>query len=437
MTPTYFTICSRNYLAYALTLRASLLAASPGAAFTIFLADEPVEGDAPCDNIIPVAEIGLPDLRDMAFRYTVMEFNTAIKPFCFEYLFDRCGAEVAIYLDPDILVFKPLDHITSALESGAEAVLTPHVTAPPEDDGKRPDALDLLRSGTYNLGFAAFANKPEARAFIRWWTKRCETDCVCDLSRGLFVDQKFAEFVPSFVGRTEILRHPGYNMAYWNLTQRPIDRSTDGTWTAAGESMRFFHFSGVVPGDASIFSKHQNRFTPEMIGPARDLLHDYHARLEANGCRQWAQAPYGFAHFNDGTLIPPGARRVYARSKDVGEFVVPFEPAYDRLNAKSPDVDQDARAPITVFMEEIWRGRTDLQRVYPLSSALGRRGFHRWFVVNGERECGVTPPLLAPARDGGVGAGLSATRKVFGFLPKPVRNFLRRRFLSNPSTPRR
>lgn len=437
MTRAYFTICSRNYLAYALGLRDSLLAAEPEAAFTIFLADEPLEGAAPCEDIVPAAEIGLPDIGDMTFRYDVMEFNTAVKPFCFDYLFDRRGAEAAVYLDPDILVLRPLDHAIAALAGGAAAVLTPHITAPLEEDGKRPDARDLLASGTYNLGFAAFANRPEARAFIRWWAAQCETACFSDPARGLFVDQKFAEFVPAFVGATTILRHPGYNAAYWNLQERPIARGPDGAWTAGGEPLHFFHFSGVVPGDSSIFSKHQNRFTPENIGPASDLLNDYLARLEANGAQRWGSVAYGFDSFADGTLIPQAARRIYAQRKAAGEPAAPFEPAYDILNAPSAAVDQDAGAPVTVFMEAIWRARPDLQALFPLSSDAGRRGFHRWFILNAEEECRASPALLAAARAGGAGAGLNAARWMYRALPDGLRNFLRKKNLSHSSSPRR
>lgn len=430
MTQPYFTICSRNYLAYALTLRASLLAVAPGAAFLIFLADAEIDGPPPCDGIIPASALALPDFEDMAFRYMLMEFNTAIKPFCFEHVFDRLGAAAAVYLDPDILVLRPLDHVMEALESGAEAVVTPHVTAPPGDDGRSPSWFDLLASGVYNLGFAAFANTPEARRFIRWWARRCETDCVSDLSRGLFVDQKFAEFIPAFVGKTAVLRHPGYNVAYWNLAQRPVAKA-GGSWTASGAPLHFFHFSGVVPGDPAVFSKHQNRHSPASMGPARALLEDYLARLDANGADRWRSVPYAYDRFEDGGLIPTEARRIYARAKAAGEAPVPFDADTARLNAPDPAVDQDRGAPITVYMAEIWRARPDLQRAFPLSSAAGRRGFHRWFLLHAEDEHRASAELLAPARAGLAGAGLGLAQAALRRLPPPVRKFLRRRSGAN------
>lgn len=431
----YFTICSRNYLAYALTLRESLLAAAPEADFRIFLADAPIDGEPPCEKIVNLDELALPDRDDMAFRYTVLEFNTAIKPFCFQYLFDRAGFDAAVYLDPDILVLRPLDHVIEALAGGADAVLTPHITAP-LDDGFSPGDLDILRSGVFNLGFVALTDAPEARRFIDWWAKRCETDCRVDIPSGLFVDQKFAEFIPSFLARAAILRNPGYNVAYWNLAQRPVTRDPEGRWRAAGELMRFFHFSGVAPGDRSVFSKHQNRFRTETLGPAHDLLFDYLDRLEANGRRRWSSVPYGFDRFSDGNLIPAEARRVYARCKALGEKLRPFESFFDLLNAPSPEVDQTP-SPISVFMYETWRSRPDLQELFPLSRAAGRRAFSRWFLLYAANEPWAAGPLAPPAAAGARGAALKLTHRVFRSLPASVRNLIRRRIRRNVARGRR
>jgi len=454
MTLAYFTICSRNYLAYALTLRASLLAAEPRAAFFIVLADEAVEGGDPCEGILPASALAafaaprvtgaspgspaFPDFWDMAFRYTVLEFNTAVKPFAFEHLFDRLGVNAAVYLDPDILVLAPLEPVTRALAEGAEAVLTPHLTAPLDDD-RSPSTEDILRSGVYNLGFAAFANRPEARAFIGWWATRCATDCFVDPTRGLFVDQKFAERAPEFIAKTAVLADPGLNVAYWNLKHRPVARG-EGGWTAAGAPLSFFHFSGVVPGDASVFSKHQNRLRPADLGEGRALLGDYLARLEANGHARWRDVPYAYDRYTDGSLIPPAARRLYAREAKPGNATraALFAPDYARLNALSAEVDQDEAAPITALMHEVWRARADLRAAFPLGSASGRRGFVRWFLLHGEKEARASEIFLAPARAGGAGPGAveRAARGVYERLPAGLRT-IARKTLSPPAKPRR
>ena len=81
-----FTICSANYVPLAKTLFKSLAEADPDTRFTLFLADRAPSQDAlealPFETIEAEA-IGVPTFADMAFRYSIMELNTAIKPFCF------------------------------------------------------------------------------------------------------------------------------------------------------------------------------------------------------------------------------------------------------------------------------------------------------------------------------------------------------------------
>ena len=56
---------------------------------------------------VPLEELPLPNPRQFCFRYTLLELNTAVKPWMFEHLFER-GYDRVIYLDPDIVVYSPL-----------------------------------------------------------------------------------------------------------------------------------------------------------------------------------------------------------------------------------------------------------------------------------------------------------------------------------------
>jgi hypothetical protein len=53
--------------------------------------DERTVRSAPALDAVPLDALALPHLPDMAFRYDVLEFNTAIKPSCIEFRFDRRG----------------------------------------------------------------------------------------------------------------------------------------------------------------------------------------------------------------------------------------------------------------------------------------------------------------------------------------------------------
>ena len=129
-----FTICSNNYMPYARTLLASVARYHPEADLFLGLADERIASDTfyPANvEILPARELGIPDFPSFAFQYDILEFNTAIKPFLFLEIFSRSYQNV-IYLDPDILLFRPLISVLDALADGASFVLTPHLCTPAE-----------------------------------------------------------------------------------------------------------------------------------------------------------------------------------------------------------------------------------------------------------------------------------------------------------------
>lgn len=401
----YFTIASANYLPYARTLHGSLLSAGCKGTFHAFVADE-VEDRLdtgalgfPC---IETHRIGLPNHFDMAARYSVMEMNTAVKPACIRWLFEHTPADAAVYLDPDILVLRPLRHVQNLLERGVELVLTPHVTAPLPEPGF-PDDVAILRTGTYNLGFGAFRRSDAILGLLDWWGRKLESQCVVDLEGGLFVDQKFMDLAPALVEQTFVLRHPGYNAAYWNLAHRPVTRAASGTWKAGGEDLHFFHFSGVVPGDSGVFSKHQNRFTVEGIGPLRRLLDEYLRQLEANRLLDGVdlpRLPYAYGALQDGTPITDDMRRAYAtlRRPLPRSYEEAFGPDMSPYVALAPEVGQDPGVPITRLLHAIWQSRGDVRAAFPLGAADGRRGLVGWFLNTGHSEHAVPDRLVADLR---------------------------------------
>jgi glycosyltransferase involved in cell wall biosynthesis/SAM-dependent methyltransferase len=293
--PVFFTICAKNFLAYARTLCASVMARHPDATFFVALCDR-IDGmidptEEPFEILVP-EQLAIPDFAGMAERYNITELNTAIKPFVFEYLFGVRGATRVIYLDPDILVVSPLVDVVDRLGVDVDAVLTPHVLAPAEN--VEIDDIKMLQLGVYNLGFVALHRTDRVREIVRWWARRLERQCVIDVPNGLFVDQKWANLLPSFVPRTLILHHPGYNVAYWNLPQRKVVRGEAG-WSVNGRPLVFFHFSGNDLYNEQVFARHSPSLTMEAAGDAADLLREYRAQVFANGHARYAQLPYAFS----------------------------------------------------------------------------------------------------------------------------------------------
>lgn len=400
-THAWATICSSNYIAYARVLFDSLQRTDAVAAenFFLILADDPLprhlEKSLPF-KVINAADLGIAEIWDMAMRYSIVEFNTAIKPGAIRYLMDQ-GYDRVTYLDPDITVFKRMSHVTDIHDAGHDLILTPHSTAP-LIDGKDPDDIRLMRTGAYNLGFVSVQDSPDTRAMLDWWQTQLLQNCRIDLDNGLFVDQKFMDLAPSYCSKTHILRHAGYNVAYWNLASRPVTRAADG-WKAAGEDLYCFHFSGVVPDNPNILSIHQNRFTTANIGDLRHVLAAYLDALNAYRGDVFTKIDYAFGRFTDGERVPDIYRKVYAatHASAIRARNDAFAPDLATLDTPDHKFDQ-SEYPFTQVMAAIWKIRPDLRDAFNLSDRRGQEAFCRWFVSAAEREYQLPQSAYASVR---------------------------------------
>ncbi|MBK9713109.1 MAG: glycosyltransferase family 4 protein [Kouleothrix sp.] len=404
MNATICTIIAKNYLAQARCLAESFYAQHPDGRMVVLLIDQPDDCFDPRDEpftIVLMSELAIPSVAQMAFRYTVLELSTAVKPFFIEYLFDHADLEHLIYLDPDIYCYRPLTPLLEALQTHMLA-LTPHLLEP-LDDQYRPNELDILRVGVYNLGCIGLARSPDLRTFLRWWQRRLERDCVVDLSRGLFVDQGWIDLAPSLFGGVAIVRDPGCNVAYWNLAQRHLTASAGG-WLVNGRPLLFYHFSGLSIEDIEQISIHQNRYTLAQLPELRPLFKHYHGRLKAHGhaaARRW---PYSFSQFDNGVSIPDLARQLWRATDGERRWAAPFEAAGSGsfLEWLNQEADQSAADGLLLsnLAMEIYRQRADLQQAFPDVLGAHRRPFIEWFLHEAAQQHQIDQALIHPLRRG-------------------------------------
>lgn len=380
-----FTIVSNNYMHFARTLLQSVRENDSHADLFCVVVDkdmQPASALADEFTTIQLDQLALPEGEHFLFQYTILELNTAVKPWAFEWLLNS-GYDTVTYIDPDIFVFRPLNEVDDLLASSAEIVITPHLLAPIDDD-KKPTELDIRRAGTYNFGFCAIRSSENTRKFLAWWQAKLIRDCVVDMERGIFVDQSWIDLVPGLFERVAILRHPGYNVAYWNLAQRSVTKKVSEGWDVEGCPLVFFHFSGFNPLNPEPFSKHQNRFTLSSLGASRELALAYADRLLDNGAQKYAKLPYGYGRFTDKTPIPDIFRRLY-REDDSLRAVLGEHP-FSRPDAMCLLAgnfgDRDARP--TYAMLATWKSRADLQRTFPLNDRASVINFYHWFSSEGE-----------------------------------------------------
>jgi hypothetical protein len=323
-----FTIATKSYLPQARTLGDSIRAIHPDLEFRVFLADESegligLAGEK--HPLIEIKDIGVPAYLDMAFKYDLVEFCTAIKPFVFEYLFDRCGRQRVLYFDPDIYVYSDLRVILERLNDHF-VVLTPHLTALDRTDSGTKPYDDFLRCGVFNLGFIGLNGSPKGRSLLSWWKARTQVAGYADFGDGLYVDQKWADFFPCVDDHGVcIARHPGLNVAHWNMHQRTLSKDHK-EYRVDGQPLVFFHYSGFDPREPKEITR------PHVTGPVtldgrpeyQELFEDYRARLLGNRTDA-GSGSYAYARFENGAHIYGFQRRLYRRLTEEGfVFENPF-----------------------------------------------------------------------------------------------------------------
>ena len=322
-----FTIVARNYLALALTLADSVAAFHPEAGITIVVADGLNDLD-PADRRYPMItarEVLGDAFDDLAFKYDVTEFCTAVKPFVFQRLLAAADGEAVFYLDPDMRLYGPLTPVLDQLAQ-SEIVLTPHLLELQRiEDRAYPEYLHLW-TGIFNLGFCALKAGPRSRDFVDWWAERLRHYCYADHHDGLHTDQKWVDFVPVFFGDAlGILRHRGINVAYWNIDERPLAVDPDGITRAGPDPLLLFHFSGFR-FDTLALTKQPAADALVRYDPARldALSAEYRDAVFANGYQRLIALPYALGRYDDGVPITGLHRRLYRRLSAEQTFAAPF-----------------------------------------------------------------------------------------------------------------
>lgn len=312
-----FTSISFSYLDRARVLAETVKRFHPDWTLWLFVSDRAPEGFAfdpdteLFDQVVWIDELPIVERMSWIFKHDVIELCTAVKGPMLVRLLER-GAENVVYLDPDIALFSDLHEIERLLDARS-IVLTPHIVDP--ENGHQAiidNEVGTLKHGTYNLGFLAIRNRPEGIRFARWWQDRLLNYCYDDIENGVFTDQRWCDLIPGFFDDVHVLRDPGYNVASWNLNRRPITFDSQGTIRAAGEKLRFFHFTKInAIGEVMLA-----RYAGEAVG-AFELLKWYRGRLAHHATSGLPRRWWAFSVFEDGEPIRREHRLLYRSRADL------------------------------------------------------------------------------------------------------------------------
>jgi len=277
-----FTICSNSYLAQAKILGDSIKRNNPDYNFFIGLVDkfsDQIDYDLEIGHqIILSEEIGIMNFDNLWQRYSIVELNTCVKAFFFEYFINKFDdLEFLYYFDPDIYLFGNLKIIEEEFGDQSNALLTPHILTPIALDDKTPNEPLFLKFGIYNLGFLGLKQPKLSLNLIHWWKERTYYLGYDRTTDGLFVDQLWFNLVPLLFQNVKYSFHYGLNMGPWNLHERFLSKLDNLFFVNREQPLVFYHFSNFSYKDSETIASYYNRFT---FTDRKDLKSIYEIYIE-------------------------------------------------------------------------------------------------------------------------------------------------------------
>ena len=300
------TTITRSYIGRARVLARSLARAHPGQRLAVLIVDAAPEDDQEEFDVYRPGDLALSlsaeEFARMSVMYESKELSTSLKPWFLTRLLAE-PADCVLFIDPDCEIFAPLDHLAElTIQSGIS--LTPHSNTPLPLDGKTPTEKNIERSGIYNTGYLGVS--PSATPFLDWFAERLSRDCLDAPERGLFLDQRWINFVPVYFDHV-LIRDTTCNVAYWNLHERSFTRSGQ-QFLVDGQPLTFFHFSGFNPERPDLLTASANRIQISGHPELRRLCAGHAERLLAAGHREYISLPYALGK---ASTLPRARRRLY------------------------------------------------------------------------------------------------------------------------------
>jgi hypothetical protein len=294
-----FTTCTNSWVPFARVVAKTLLKHNPDYTYFICITDKPEPDMAPYYegyDIVPCDQIGIGDaeLNDMVLRYGI-NIKNVLKPFYLEYFFKKYPqAEHIFFIDPDMVIYDKLTTIEE-MHKTSDILLFPHLLRPQSFDGKTPNEISYLSTGTYNLGLISIKINDNTFRFIEWWRERLREYCYFDWKAGLFSDQKWINLAPVFFDKVANVMHPGYNIGYWNLHERKVTRENGKLLVNGTYPLVIYHFSNINIPNKRLFDTQQDRYTEADFPLLMELFEEYRQASFAEGYEKTIKKPCYYA----------------------------------------------------------------------------------------------------------------------------------------------
>jgi hypothetical protein len=230
------------YLPRGLALAASLQQHRPGAVLWVLclteLCYEALTRIAPAG----VRAMRLQDLEtaDPAFAATrgdrsLTEYYFTSTPALASHLISSTDSGLLTYLDADLFFFADPQPLFDELGDGSVAII-PHRFP--------PRLRELDRHGVFNVGWVTFRGDENGLACLRAWRDECLEWCHDRVEATRYAEQKYLDSWPERFPGVVVLRHPGANLAPWNIESHVV--TSEGPEVRVdGERLIFYHAHGL------------------------------------------------------------------------------------------------------------------------------------------------------------------------------------------------
>ena len=277
---TGLTISPQSHLHEALTTADSFLEHNKDIDYTILVTDQEdfteLQKFYPSISFKCVNDINYEILNEISEIYTELEFAYALTPFVIKHLLDKSYDQV-LFLKLETLVLGKLDPLFIELNHRS-AIVTPHLLFPDISVTNINQEVDVLMAGVFNGGIVGFRNTTEALKYLNWWGQKTKSQCFRDISNGLHFEQRWLDFITSYIVDLGVVRNAGVNVAHWNLHERKL-KIVNGMLYAGGDKCLVFRFSGYDENNSANLSRHKSDISELNLGAAGYAFTKYKEEL--------------------------------------------------------------------------------------------------------------------------------------------------------------
>ena len=266
---TGLTISPKSHLHEALTTANSFLEHNKDIDYTILVTDQEdfteLQKFYPSISFKNVSILEYEFLNEMSKIYTELEFAYALTPFIIQHLLTKSYNQV-LFLKLETLVLAELDSLFIELNHRS-AIVTPHLLSPDISVMNINQEVEVLMAGVFNGGIVGFRNTTEALEYLNWWGQKTKSQCFRDILNGLHFEQRWLDFITSFIVDLGVIRHAGINVAHWNLHERKL-KVVNGLLYAGKDKCLIFRFSGYDENNSTNLSRYKSSLSEQNIGAA-------------------------------------------------------------------------------------------------------------------------------------------------------------------------